>query len=63
LLLPTFDLDVSGFPEDEQFAAWASHVANSKASRPIDHGPFMARARFWRLDPLLVGTVDGPVLV
>lgn len=54
MLLPTFDFDVSGLPAEEQFAAWASHSANSKCSRPVDSGPFLARARFWFMDPLLV---------
>ena len=55
MLLPTFDLDLSHLPDEEQFPAWASHVANSKASRlPPLAGPFRSRTRFWRLDPLLI---------
>ena len=54
LLIPTFVFDVAGLPEDQQFAAWAAHVANSRASRPIDRGPFTARVQFWQMDPLLV---------
>lgn len=54
VLLPTFDFDVSDLPEDEQFAAWAAHVANSRASRPVDSGPFLAKVRFWQMEPLLV---------
>jgi AraC-like DNA-binding protein len=55
VLLPTFDLDLSALPDDEQFPAWASHVANSKASRlPPLTGPFRSHTKFWRLDPLLI---------
>ena len=54
MLLPTFVFDASDLPEDEQFAAFAAHVANSRATRPVDGGPFMARARFWMMDPLLI---------
>ena len=55
MLLPTFELDLSGLPEDEQFPAWASHVANSRPSRlPPLTGPFRSHTKFWRLDPLLV---------
>lgn len=55
MLLPTFELDLSGLPDDEQFPAWASHVANSRPSRlPPLTGPFRSRTKFWRLDPLLI---------
>ena len=55
MLLPTFELDLSGLPEDEQFPAWASHVANSHPRRlPPLTGPFRSHTKFWRLDPLLV---------
>lgn len=54
MLLPTFTFDASELPEAEQFAAFAAHVANSRATRPVDGGPFPARVRFWMMDPLLI---------
>lgn len=54
MLLPTFVFDVADLPEDQQFAAWAAHVANSRASRPVDSGPFRARSIFWTMEPLLI---------
>jgi len=54
VLIPTFVFDVADLPEEEQFAAWAAHVANSRPTRPVDHGPFRARAQFWQMDPLLI---------
>lgn len=54
MLLPTFAFDASDLPEDEQFAAFAAHVANSRCTRPVDHGPFLAKVRFWMMDPLLI---------
>ncbi|MDZ4369900.1 MAG: AraC family transcriptional regulator [Phenylobacterium sp.] len=54
MLIPTFVFDVADLPEDQQFAAWAAHVANSRPSRPVDHGPFRARAQFWQMDPLVI---------
>ena len=54
MLIPTFVFDVADLPEDQQFPAWAAHVANSRASRPVDSGSFLARAQFWQMDPLLV---------
>lgn len=54
MLLPTFDFDASDLPEAEQFAAFAAHVANSRATRPVDSGPFLAKVRFWMMDPLLI---------
>ena len=52
--LPTFVFDASELPETEQFAAFAAHVANSRATRPVDGGPFLAKVRFWMMDPLLI---------
>jgi len=54
VLLPTFAFDASELPEDEQFAAFAAHVANSRCTRPVDSGPFLAKVRFWMMDPLLI---------
>jgi len=54
VLLPTFAFDASELPEAEQFAAFAAHVANSRCSRPADSGPFLAKVRFWMMDPLLI---------
>lgn len=54
MLLPTFAFDASELPEDEQFAAFAAHVANSRCTRPVDRGPFLAKVRFWMMDPLLI---------
>lgn len=56
--IPTFVFDVAELPEAQQFTAWASHVANSRASRPVDHGPFRCRTRFWTLEPLLISEQD-----
>ncbi len=52
--LPTFVFDASDLPEAEQFPAFAAHVANSRASRPVDSGPFLAKVRFWVMEPLLI---------
>jgi AraC-like DNA-binding protein len=55
VLLPTFAFDASELPADEQFAAFAAHVANSRCTRPVDDsGPFLAKVRFWMMDPLLI---------
>jgi AraC-like DNA-binding protein len=54
VLLPTFAFDSSELPPDEQFSAFAAHVANSRCTRPVDSGPFRAKVRFWMMDPLLV---------
>jgi AraC-like DNA-binding protein len=54
MLLPTFTFDAGDLPEAEQFAAFAAHVANSRATRPVDRGPFLAKVRFWMMDPLLI---------
>ena len=54
MLLPTFVFDASALPEAEQFAAFAAHVANSRATRPVESGPFLAKVRFWMMDPLLI---------
>ncbi len=54
MLLPTFQFDASDLPEAEQFSAFAAHVANSRATRPVDGGPFLAKVRFWMMDPLLI---------
>ncbi len=54
MLLPTFAFDASELPDDEQFAAFAAHVANSRCTRPVDSGPFLAKVRFWMMDPLLI---------
>lgn len=54
MLLPTFAFDASDLPEDEQFAAFAAHVANSRATRPVDGGAFLAQVRFWLMEPLLI---------
>ncbi|WP_296595648.1 AraC family transcriptional regulator [Phenylobacterium sp.] len=53
-LLPTFAFDASELPEAEQFDAFAAHVANSRCTRPVDGGPFLAKVRFWMMDPLLI---------
>lgn len=54
MLLPTFEFDAGALPPDEQFAAFAAHVANSRATRPVESGPFLAKVRFWIMDPLLI---------
>lgn len=55
MLLPTFAFDASELPDDEQFAAFAAHVANSRCTRPAgDGGAFLAKVRFWMMDPLLI---------
>ena len=54
MLLPTFVFDASALPQAEQFAAFAAHVANSRATRPVESGPFLAKVRFWMMDPLLI---------
>ena len=46
VLLPNFAFDASELPEAEQFDAFAAHVANSRATRPVDSGPFLAKVRF-----------------
>jgi AraC-like DNA-binding protein len=53
-LIPTFVFDVAHLPEEQQFSAWAAHVANSRTSRPQSAGPFQARAQFWQMEPLLI---------
>lgn len=54
MLLQTFAFDASELPEEEQFAAFAAHVANSRCTRPVDRGPFRAKVRFWMMPPLLI---------
>ena len=46
MILPTFVFDAGALPEAEQFAAFAAHVPNSRATRPVESGPFLAKARF-----------------
>lgn len=54
MLLPTFEFDSRILPTDEQFPAFVAHVANSRTTRPVERGPFLARARFWTMSPLLI---------